>query len=92
MMDEPGLSLAHTTVMRWVKRFTPEFAKRWSPLAMTAGVVASRRTYVKIRGKWAYLYRAVDRPVRRSISGLSPGTNSKNDHAGRLRGVSPRGA
>ena len=28
MMSERGLSLAHTTIMRWVKRFTPEFLKR----------------------------------------------------------------
>jgi transposase-like protein len=28
MMAERGLVLAHTTIMRWVKRFTPEFVKR----------------------------------------------------------------
>ena len=28
IMAERGLSLAHTTIMRWVKRFTPEFLKR----------------------------------------------------------------
>lgn len=30
MMAERGLSLAHTTILRWVKRYTPEFAKRWT--------------------------------------------------------------
>ncbi|MEA3129426.1 MAG: transposase, family, partial [Paraburkholderia sp.] len=59
IMAERGLSLAHTTIMRWVKCFTPEFLKRWDQFAKSAG--RSWRvdeTYVKVRGKWVYLYRA----------------------------------
>ncbi len=51
MMTERGLSLAHTTIMRWVKRFTPEFVKRWNRFGIPTG--RSWRvdeTYLKIRG------------------------------------------
>ena len=37
MMAERGLSLAHTTIMRWVQRYAPEFAKRWSRFGRPVG-------------------------------------------------------
>jgi transposase-like protein len=33
MMAERGLQLAHTTILRWVRWYTPEFIKRWNRLA-----------------------------------------------------------
>ena len=65
IMAERGLSLAHTTIMRWVWRYAPEFEKRWKRFAQAVG--RSWRVdekYVKIRGEWGYLYRAVDRAGR----------------------------
>ena len=58
MMAERGISLAHTTIMRWIVRYVPEFEKRWNRFACQAG--ASWRvdeTYVKIKGRWTYLPR-----------------------------------
>ena len=36
MMSERGLHLAHTTIMRWVQRYSPEFIKRWNRFGRTA--------------------------------------------------------
>lgn len=61
MMAERGIELAHTTIMPRVQRYAPEFEKRWNRFACKAG--RSWRvdeTYVKIKGRWTYLYCAVD--------------------------------
>ena len=62
MMAERGIYLAHMTIMRWIQRYAPEFEKRWNRSACRVG--ASWRvdeTYVKIKGRWTFLYRAVDK-------------------------------
>ena len=65
MMAERGLAIYPSTIWRWVQRFIPEFEKRWDRLRRPTG--SSWRvdeTYVQIRGKWFYLYRAVDKQGR----------------------------
>ena len=62
VMAERGIDLAHTTILRWVRHYTPEFVKRWNRYARSVG--GSWRcdeTYIKVKGKWIYLYRAVDK-------------------------------
>ena len=62
LMAERGVTLVHTTVMRWVQRFVPMFEKRWMKYARPIG--SSWRvdeTYIRVKGKWTYLYRAVDK-------------------------------
>jgi hypothetical protein len=65
MMAERGIALSHTTILRWVQRYVPDFEQRWNRYARP--VSDSWRvdeTYIKVRGQWVYLYRAVDNEGR----------------------------
>ena len=73
MMAERGISLAHTTIMRWIARYVPEFEKRWNRFACRVGTSwRVDETYVKIKGKWTYLYRAVDKQGKTVIFCSAP--------------------
>src|SRR5262249_16013664 len=62
MMSERGIALAHTTILRWVQRYVPEFEKRWDRYARPVnGSWRCDETYIKVKGRWTYLYRAVDK-------------------------------
>ena len=61
MLREQGWSVDHTSVFRWVQRYGPELAKRCRPfLKPTNRSYRVDETYIKVKGKDRYLYRAVD--------------------------------
>jgi transposase-like protein len=61
MMRERGLSLDHTTIYRWGQAYAPELEKRIRPhLRLTNDSYRVDETYIKVKGTWKYLYRAVD--------------------------------
>jgi transposase-like protein len=61
LLAERGIEVDHVTVYRWVQTFTPEFIDAARPARHANG---SRwfvdETYVKVAGRWRYLFRAVD--------------------------------
>ena len=62
MMAERGIVVSHTTILRWVQRYVPEYERRWARYSRP--VDPSWRmdeTAVSVRGGKHYLYRAVDR-------------------------------
>ncbi|MGG2091544.1 IS6 family transposase [Bacillus sp. S13(2024)] len=61
MMEERGLSISHTTIMRWVHQYSPELDKRLRRhLKHTNDSWRVDETYIKVKDQWMYLYRAVD--------------------------------
>ena len=55
MMADRGSSLAHTTIMRWVHHYTPEFERRWNRFLLPPGRIfrgVSMRPSSRSAGKW----------------------------------------
>ena len=61
MMAERGIAVNHATIHRWVVRYSPELLEQFNrrKRAVT-GKWHIDETYIKVRGRWMYLYRVID--------------------------------
>jgi transposase, IS6 family len=61
LLVERGLEADHTTIWRWVQRYGPELDQRLRRhLKSTNKSWRVDETYVQVKGRWCYLYRAID--------------------------------
>jgi transposase-like protein len=61
LLEERGLNVDHTTVWRWVQYYGPELEQRLRRhLKPTNKSWRVDETYVRVKGRWCYLYRAID--------------------------------
>ena len=61
LLEERCLEVDHTTVWRWVQRYGPELEQRLRRhLKPTNKSWRVDETYLKVKGRWCYLYRAID--------------------------------
>ena len=62
LMEERGVQVDHSTINRWVVKYSPQleeaFHRRKRPVWVSWRM---DETYIKVKGQWRYLYRAVDK-------------------------------
>jgi putative transposase len=62
LMEERGVTVDHATINRWVIKYSPQleetFHRRKRPVWVSWRL---DETYIKVKGEWTYLYRAVDK-------------------------------
>ena len=62
LMQERGVSVDHSTINRWVLKYSPQleeaFRRRKRPVWTSWHM---DETYIRVKGQWYYLYRAVDK-------------------------------
>jgi transposase-like protein len=72
MVSERGVSVHPSTIFRWVQRYAPEIERRVRPYqGHRSGSWRVDETYVRVGGRWRYLFRAVDKHGQLIASMLS---------------------
>ncbi len=72
MLSERGVSVSPSTIFRRVRRYAPEIEKRVRPYqGHRSGSWRVDETYIRVGGRWRYLFRAVDKHARLIASMLS---------------------
>ncbi len=62
IMQERGFDVDHSTIHRWVIHYSPQLVEKFhSKKRKPSGRWRLDETYIKVKGKWKYYYRAVDR-------------------------------
>jgi putative transposase len=62
LMEERGVEVDHSTIQRWVVKDSPPLEEAFHRRKRPVGVSwRMDETYIKIKGQWYYLYRAVDK-------------------------------
>lgn len=61
ILSDRGVSVHHTTIMRWVHHYGPIFRVLWRRHKQSASQSWQMdETYIKVKGRWCYQYRAFD--------------------------------
>jgi transposase-like protein len=61
MLLDRGVEVDHTTIFRWIQAYATELEKPIRPhLRMSNGSWRMDETYIRVKGRWTYLYRAAD--------------------------------
>lgn len=79
MMIERGVEVDHTTLSPWVQQYAPEMEKRlcWFYCPSFGESWRVDETYVKVKGQWKYLYRAITKRGNTLDSYFSSTRNAK---------------
>ena len=81
MLKERGFNVDHSTIHRWVLAYGPELEKRlryyYTPHSLGCDSWRVDETYIKVKGKWRYLYRILDKQGRTIDFMLSQTRNGK---------------